>query len=67
MNDFTMILGMLDRANARFRIHDVEGEHPCITIPSSHPENYTAGVTFSFNDDGSLFAVHSYEPDDDDD
>lgn len=65
MNDFAMVINMLSNSNTNFRIDYVEGEHPGICVPSCHPENYTAGVCFSFNDDGSLFAVHAYEPDED--
>lgn len=63
MNDFTRTLIMLTSANAKFHIDVVEGEHPGICVPSEYPEEYSTGVYFSFNEDGSLFAVHSYEPD----
>ena len=61
MNDFVKVIQMLGGANIDFDICYVEGEHPCICIPSKSPF-YSAGVTYSFNDDGSLYSVHSYEP-----
>ena len=63
MKDFDMVLAMLTNANEEFYVAKVEGEHPCVNVPSSCPEYYTTGVTFSFNPDGSLYSVHSYEPD----
>lgn len=62
-NDFTKLIQMLGNANRKYNINNIDGEHPCITCPSEHPECYSAGVCFSFNDDGSLYAVHAYEPD----
>lgn len=63
-NDFVAILGMLEQSNTKYRISPIEGgEHPSIDCPSPYPQNYSTGVTFSFNDDGSLYSVHSYEPD----
>lgn len=61
MNDFETTMCMLIKAGMDFTVEDVEGEHPCICIPSKSPF-YSAGVTYSFNDDGSLYSVHSYEP-----
>ena len=66
MNDFVKVIQMLGGANIDFDICYVEGEHPCIDIPSPHPENYAMGVTISFNDDGSLYGMHAYEPIDED-
>ena len=62
MNDFEKVLIMLSKANENFKVFDGEGEHPFIEVPSPHPENYSTGVIFSFNDDGSLYSVHSFEP-----
>lgn len=64
MKDFDMVLAMLTNANEKFYVEEVEGEHPCVNVPSPFPEYYTTGVTFSFNLDGSLYSVHPYEPDD---
>lgn len=64
-NDFTVILEMLERSNTKYKIGLIEGEHSSIDCPSPYPENYSTGVTFSFNNDGSLSSVHSYEPDED--
>ena len=67
MSDFKVVLSMLTKANINFCAEEVDGEeYPCINIPSSSPF-YTTGVSYSFNDDGSLFAVHPYEPVDDED
>lgn len=63
INDFARVIEMLTNTNEKYRIDVVEGEHPSICVPSAYPENYTTGVIFSFNNDGSLFSVHSYEPD----
>ena len=65
-NDFVKILGMLEDSSTKYEIRSCCGEHPCINCPSPYPQNYSSGVTFSFNDDGSLSSVHSYEPDEDD-
>lgn len=64
MNDFLTIVKMLASTDTKFIIAPVEGEHPCLNIPSKYPENYSSGVCFSFNDDGSLGGVWSYEPTD---
>ena len=64
MNDFAVVINMLSNSNTDFHIDYAEGEHPGICVPSPYPENYTAGVCFAFNDDGSLFAVHAYEDED---
>lgn len=64
-NDFETILLMLNKCACKYTVEPVDGEFPCICCPSPYPENYTTGVTFSFNDDGSLYSVHSYEPDED--
>lgn len=64
-NDFETILSMLRACGCIHTVEPIEGEHPSIDCPSPHPENYSTGVTFSFNDDGSLYSVHSYEPDED--
>ena len=61
MTDFDILLAMLTKANEKFFVDEVEGEHPCILVESSSPF-YDTGVNFSFNDDGSLWGVHSYEP-----
>lgn len=66
-NDFVKILGMLEDSNTKYKIGDLGGEHPCINCPSPYPENYSHGVCFSFYEDGSLYSVHSYEPDEDED
>lgn len=63
MNDFAKILKMLTESNQKFKIGTVEGEHPGIEIPSPFPKNYSTGVYISFHEDGSLFAIHAYEPD----
>lgn len=64
MTDFETILRILVKANYQsFEVNVIKGEYPSIDVPSPHPENYTTGVTFTFNDDGSLYSVHSYEPD----
>ena len=62
MNDFLMIVKMLASTDTKFIITPIEGEHPSLTIPSKYPENYSTGVCFAFNDDGSLGGVWSYEP-----
>ena len=61
-NDFIKILGILDGANVNYKVRKVDGEHDCITIPSDS-EYYDTGVCFGFNEDGGLFAIHPYEPD----
>lgn len=63
-NDYDLIQAILAAANNPFIIEEVEGEHSGIAVPSPYPENYTTGVYFSFNEDGSLYSVHSYKPDD---
>ena len=65
MKDFDAVLCMLSKANVNFHVEEVEGEHPCINVPSPSPEYYSTGVTYSFNEDGSLYSVHAYEPDED--
>ena len=66
MNDFERVLIMLSKANQNFKaVEGEEGECPSIEVPSPYPENYSTGVIFSFNDDGSLYSVHSFEPDED--
>lgn len=62
MTDFEILVEMLKRANRKFYFDKAEGEHTSVCAPSEHPDQYTTGVYFSFNDDGSLYAVHSYEP-----
>ena len=64
-NDFNTIITILKKANVRYIIAPIEGEHSSINCPSPFPQNYSTGVTFSFNDDGSLYSVLSYEPDED--
>lgn len=64
-NDFNTIKTILKKANVQYIVTPVEGEHSSINCPSPCPQNYSAGVIFSFNDDGSLYSVHSYEPDED--
>ena len=66
MNDFNTILDILKRANIKFEIMELEGEHSSIDCPSPYPDNYDTGVTFTFNDDGSLYSVHSFEPEPED-
>ena len=63
MKDFDLVLCMLSKANIDFYVAEVEGEHPCINVPSPSPDYYSTGVTYSFNEDGSLYSVHAYEPD----
>lgn len=63
MTDFEILVEMLKRANRKIYIDEVEGEHAGIRAPSEYPDRYTTGIYFSFNNDGSLYAVHSYEPD----
>ncbi len=62
MTDFEKILEMLVRNGiARFTV-DLE-ENPCIEIPSFYPENYTTGVTISFDENENLCSIHSYKED----
>ena len=65
MTDFDAVLCMLSKANINFNVEEVEGEHPCVNVPSPSPDYYSTGVTYSFNNDGSLYSVHAYEPDED--
>lgn len=65
MKDFDMVLAMLSKANIDFHVEEVEGEFPCVNVPSPSPDFYSTGVTYSFNNDGSLYSVHAYEPDGD--
>lgn len=65
MTDFENVKTMLTKAGVKFKIDPIEGEHPSILIPSRYPKAYSTGVCYSFNDDGSLYAVHSYEPEED--
>lgn len=62
MNDFAKMLTMLANLGQDFRISPVDGEHPGIEIPSPSTD-YDTGVYISFHEDGSLFAIHAYEPD----
>ena len=64
-NDFNTITTILKKANVRYIVTPIEGEGSSVDCPSPFPQNYSTGVTFSFNDDGSLYSVHSYEPDED--
>ena len=65
MEDFAVVLCMLSKANVNFYVEEVDGEHPCVCVPSPYPNCYSTGVVYSFNEDGSLYAVHAYEPDED--
>lgn len=62
MTDFETIVNILAKAKHHFEVEEVEGDHPCLNIPSAYPEVYDTGVTFSFNEDGSLYCIHSYVP-----
>jgi hypothetical protein len=55
MKDFAAVLCMLSKANVNFYVEEVEGEHPCVVVPSPSPDYYSTGVTYSFNEDGSLY------------
>jgi len=59
MNDFAKMLTMLADSGQDFLISSVKGEHPGIEIPSPSTD-YDTGVYISFNEDGSLFEIHSY-------
>lgn len=63
MKDFDVVLCMLSKAGINFYVEKVEGEYPCVNVPSPSPDYYSTGVTYSFNEDGSLYSVHAYEPD----
>lgn len=65
MNDFDTLFKIFVKANVNIHTEETDTNYPCMVIPSPHPENYTTGVTLSFNDNGSLYSIHSYEPIDD--
>ena len=57
---FSIILNILRKAGIKYEIGKTEGLHDTILIPSDS-EFYDTGVCFSFNEDGTLFAVYPYE------
>ena len=53
-NDFVTFLSMIEGAGMRYVIEPVEGEHPCVVITTEGKRQ----VNVSFNNDGSLYAIH---------
>ena len=53
-NDFVTFLSMIEGADIKYVIEPVEEEHPCVVITTKGKHQ----VNISFNDDGSLYAIH---------
>ena len=66
MTDFETMVAMLQRANRTFTVGTIEGEGNEILIPSDS-SYYDTGVCMSFNLEGALEFIHSYEPEPEED
>ena len=62
MKDFDVIQEMLSKAYIFFYIEEIEGEPPAINVPSPYLDCYNDGVSFLFEEDGSLRSIHAYKP-----